>query len=117
MLQELMDNKAGDTRPGEDAESPPEFLDFLLEHIPDSVYFKDRQSRFLRASRAMAELFKVGDPAAMVGKSDFDFLTMEHAQPSFEDEQEVMRSGQPMLGKVEKETLPDGRVGWVLTTK
>ena len=92
-------------------------LAFLLENIPDRIYFKDRQSRFIRASHAMAKLFCEADPAALIGKSDSDFFTEEHAQPAFEDESQIMRTGEAMLGKVEKETLPDGRIGWVLTTK
>ena len=41
---------------------PEEFFDFLLEKIPDQVYFKDRQGRFLRASRAVADYLDVADP-------------------------------------------------------
>ena len=92
-------------------------LDTLLENIPDTIYFKDRQSRFVRFSKAFLKLFNVSDPEVIRGKTDFDFFTEEHARPAFEDEQEIIRTGKPIIGKLEKETHPDGRVTWCLTTK
>ncbi len=92
-------------------------LDTLLQNIPDSIYFKDRESRFVRFSNAFLKLFKVSDPEAIRGKTDFDFFTEEHARQAFEDEQEIIRTGKPIVGKLEKETHPDGRITWCLTTK
>jgi PAS domain S-box-containing protein len=89
----------------------------LMDNIPDSVYFKNRQSRFLIISLAQARMFGFKSTEEAVGKSDFDVFTEEHARPAFEDEQTVMRTGEPVVGKVEKETLTDGRLRWALTTK
>ena len=91
-------------------------LRVLLESSPDSIYFKDRESRFIRASHNMARLFRVDSPEEMVGKSDFDFFTEEHAQAAYDDEQTIQRTGETLI-KTEKETWPDGRVTWVLTSK
>lgn len=91
-------------------------LRVLLENASDRVYFKDAESRFIRVSRSTAEMFGQSDPAAIVGKTDFDFFTEEHARPAFEDEQEVMRTGQPIL-KEEKETWIDGQETWASTVK
>ncbi len=92
-------------------------LNALMEHIPDNIYFKDRESRFIRINRAAAEWYGLEDPAAVVGKSDFDLFTATHAQPAYDDEQDIIRTGKPLLHKEEKETWPDGRETWVDTSK
>jgi PAS domain S-box-containing protein len=89
----------------------------MMEHCPDMIYFKDRQSRFVHYSRAFVERYGLTDPNALIGKTDFDIFTEEHARPAYEDEQEIMRTGRPIVGKLEKETHADGRVTWALTTK
>jgi phosphoserine phosphatase RsbU/P len=97
--------------------NPVEFFDFLLEKIPDQVYFKDRQGRFLRASRAVADYLDVSDPNEIIGKSDFDFWSPDTAKATAEDERRIMETGEPMVGKVERLVHPDGRVTWDYTTK
>ncbi len=88
----------------------------LMNFTPDFIYFKDRDSRFIRISRALAQLFGLSDPAQAVGKTDFDFFTQEHARQAYEDEQAVIRMGQP-LTKEERETWADRPDTWVSTTK
>ncbi|MDQ0586876.1 ATP-binding protein [Variovorax paradoxus] len=95
-----------------------ELLRALLDNSPDHIYFKDLQSRFIKSSTAQALEFGMATPEGLVGKSDFDVFSEEHARPAFEDEQEIIRTGLPMIGKVERETWIDGRPdSWALTTK
>jgi two-component system, sensor histidine kinase and response regulator len=92
-------------------------LKTLMDNIPDHIYFKDKESRFIRISKAQAGIFGLGDPVDAVGKTDFDFFTEEHARPAFETEMEIIETGRPLVNFEEKETWPDGRVSWVSTTK
>jgi PAS domain S-box-containing protein len=88
-------------------------LDTFMENIPDSIYFKNRESCFTRINKALARRFSLNDPAEGVGKSDFDFFPEEQARPKYEQEQAIIRTGQPILNLEE----PDGVGHWALTTK
>jgi PAS domain S-box-containing protein len=92
-------------------------LETLLEYSPDYIYFKDRDSRFLRISRALAGYIGLEDPLAAVGKSDRDFFNAERAQQYLADEQQIMTAGQPIIDKEEKGVWPDGRDAYLSTTK
>jgi PAS domain S-box-containing protein len=92
-------------------------LHALMDNVPDSIYFKDTEGRFLRINRGLAGHLGLADPAAAVGKTDFDFFAEVHARRAWQDEREVMRSGPPLVGQEEKEVLRDGRERWVSTTK
>jgi two-component system, sensor histidine kinase and response regulator len=92
-------------------------LHALMDNVPDRIYFKDANSRFLRLNKSLAEAFGLSAPSEAVGKSDFDFFTEEHARQAFEDEQQLVRGGPPVVGLEEKETWPGGRQTWASTTK
>lgn len=113
-----MDDNVLPLRPGpEELVDDRYLLDTFLEYTPDSVYFKDDKSRFIRISRALANRLGLDDPAAAIGKTDFDFFSDEHAREAFADEQRLMQSNEPLVGIEERETWEDGRVAWVSTTK
>ncbi|MFO7917244.1 MAG: PAS domain S-box protein [Anaerolineae bacterium] len=91
-------------------------VDALLRNTPDNIYFKDEDSRFIRVNRAMVDYLGAEEPAEVLGKTDFDFFSQEHARQAYADEQYVMESGE-VLVKEEKETWPGGRETWVSTVK
>jgi PAS domain S-box-containing protein len=89
----------------------------LLDNIPEIIYFKDLQSRFIKTNKASANKFGLNDPDEVNGKTDFDFFDKAHAQPAFEDEKKIIETGKPIMNMEEKEVWPDGRISWVSTTK
>lgn len=93
------------------------FSSVLMDNSPDVIYFKDLQSRFIRINRAHAKIFGLQDPCEAIGKTDFDFFTEEHAQGAYEDEQEIIHTGVPIINKVEKETWANRSSTWASTSK
>jgi len=94
-----------------------ELLRGLLDACPDSIYFKDRDSRMLKVSRSLAARIGLSDPSEAVGKTDADFFGVEHAAAAWEDEQRIMRSGEALISKMEVEKWLDGQERWLITTK
>lgn len=89
----------------------------LLKESKDHIYFKDRDSKFIRVSESMVRMFKKKDETEIIGLSDFDFGFGEHAKVAFDDEQRIIRTGKPMEDVIEMEKWDDGHVTWVSTTK
>lgn len=89
----------------------------LMDSIPDRIYFKDREGHFLSVNRAMREFHNIHDDSAIIGLTDFDLFLPEHAEEAFADEQQVLATGIPIVGKLERENLHDGRITWASTSK
>lgn len=92
------------------------FLKTLLDEVPLSIYFKDKESHFLLNSKDHLAMLGETDMNAIKGKSDFDFFAPEHAQKALNDEQAIMRSGKS-LNVVERIVTKDGQIRWGQTIK
>ncbi|WP_197171611.1 PAS domain-containing sensor histidine kinase [Novipirellula aureliae] len=92
-------------------------LQSLLNHLPDFIYFKDLESRFLRVSRAHASRLGLSNPADAIGSKDSDYFTKPYADAARMDELQLIRSGQNVLGREEHACWPDGSETWVATSK
>lgn len=94
------------------------FLRILMDNIPDSVFIKDNECRYQRLSRHLAKQYLgVNDPNEAIGKTDFDFCDQELARSNFDEEQNIMRTCEPILNKVQIENIGSLGNRWVSTTK
>ena len=92
-------------------------LVLLLDALQDLIYFKDRDSRFLRVSRGLAARFGLSDASQALGKTDADFFPKEFAQRALEVEQQILRTGKPVIDLEEHAVWPNKTETWMLTTK
>ncbi len=84
--------------------SDSQMISALMEYSTDSIYFKDLKSRFILINKALAERLGIKDPDEAVGKTDFDFFSEEHAKQAYDDEQNVIKTGRPIVDIEERET-------------
>ena len=92
-------------------------LSSLITATPDVIYFKDRESRFIRINEAFARRQGLSDPSAALGKTDFDLFGEQHAREAYADEQRIIATGQPIIDKEEREDWKDGHITWASSTK
>jgi PAS domain S-box-containing protein len=93
------------------------FIEALMENIPDNIYFKDLQGQFVKINKSQSLFLDLGSAAEALGKTDYDFFKYEQAQQAMVDEQQIIRSGQPMLNKEELITTRSGVSKWFSVTK
>ena len=92
-------------------------LNTLLDQLPDAIYFKDVNCKFVRVSSALAKRLSCESTSEVVGRSDFDFFSRAYAEQTFHDERALMASRRSVIGKEERPRWPDGTESWVSTTK
>lgn len=87
----------------------------FMANVPDRVYFIDRESRCVSASLSLAK-FLGCSVDEVLGKTPFDFLDEAQARGYQERYLKVMRTGEALTDHVVKDTWPDGRVTWSLSS-
>lgn len=92
-------------------------LQALMHYSPDSIYFKDISSKFIRVNLSKANKHGFKKEEDLIGKSDFDLYQDGHARDALKDEKEIIKSGKPIINKEERIDWRNGRVAWVSTTK
>ena len=90
-----------------------DLLQALMDNSPDYVFFKDTESRFIRTNRAHSQLLGLDYPNQAMGKTDFDFFSEEYARQFYDEEQQIMVSGQPIVAREWKVPSDDGQMIWL----
>jgi diguanylate cyclase (GGDEF)-like protein/PAS domain S-box-containing protein len=91
-------------------------LHALMDNIPDFIYFKDEKNRFIRVNKVSGEDRGI-TPEDFIGKTDFDIFTEEAAKKCFADDDRVMKTGKPLINRIEKITYLNGMERWFSATK
>ncbi len=89
----------------------------LIDQVPLQIYFKDLDSRFVMANQGLAEWINLKAECELLGKRDSDFFAHDHWQAARCDEEKILQTAQPIIGKLEHETGHQRGDAWVLTSK
>jgi diguanylate cyclase (GGDEF)-like protein/PAS domain S-box-containing protein len=106
------DGDVPEARPGE-----LEMLRAVVASLPDLIYVKDSQSRFLLANQGTVDVMGVRSKSELLGRTDFDFYPRELAEAFFADEQRIIQTGKTLVSQDEHIKEADGRIRWIMTTK
>ena len=116
MLPRAIRNAIQRHRTDEALEEERRLLRSLIDALPDQIYVKDCQSKFVACNTATANMMGLDKREAIVGKSDFDFFPHSLAE-KFCNEEIAVLSGQPRVNREERIENPSGEPRWLLTTK
>jgi PAS domain S-box-containing protein len=94
-----------------------DLLQIFLDNVPDTVYFKDDASRFVRVNQAQARFLGIANPQDAIHKTDFDFQDPKLAQHFLEEERQIIETGKPVINRVEFNPAADGNPRWLSATK
>jgi len=103
--------------PGESFTGELEMLRVVMASVPDLIYVKDLQSRFLFANQGTADVMGAASGEELRGQSDFDYYSTEIAAGFYQDEQKVVQTGVALVSQDEHIREKNGRTRWLLTTK
>ena len=89
----------------------------MINSLPDYIFIKDAQCRFVTTNTAHMRVLGAESLDEVVGKTDLEFFSEDLARQYLEDEHAVIKSGEPLRGRIEKAVDKEGKLQWLLTTK
>lgn len=91
-------------------------LQILMDNITDTIYFKDKDSKFVKVNKAQVKLCGMNSAEDVIGKTDFDFFNIEHSKEAYSVEQRIIFDGKP-ISKLEYVGTRDGNFRWMSSSK
>lgn len=103
----------------QDLRAEQNLLRTLIDALDQQIFIKDLESRFIIANHHVVEGAGAHSYEAIVGKTDFDYLPLDIAQRFYEQEQEIIRTGKPILAREVRQKLGTSTTAdqWWQTTK
>lgn len=89
----------------------------LIDYLPDNIFFKSRDSRFVLANKSTVKKMGVPTPADIIGRGDKNFFSPETAEVARREEEEIMRTGVPITNRVHREQWKAGGYSWCKLSK
>jgi PAS domain S-box-containing protein len=99
------------------APSARDLFQLAIDHLPQSICWKDRGSIFLGCNLPFARSLGFQHPSDLIGKSDYDITSAELASAYCADDRQVMEGGVAKVNFEEPQLHPDGTIGFLLTSK
>ena len=94
------------------------FILAVLDALPDHVYVKDREGRYLLVNRAGLRERGLSDLSQVVGKAARDFVPRAVAERMDAEDRRVMESGEPLVNREAVTSFPGhAERRWHITTK
>ncbi len=89
----------------------------IIDYIPDLIYIKDRDGKFLNANLKQVHHLKKRNLSEIIGKTDFDFYDDRYAKDYFADEKNILKTNLPLINKEELSVNEFGQKIHLSTTK
>lgn len=89
----------------------------LMESLPDHVWYKDLDSKFIMVNNSLSKFFGFDSPEEVIGKTDVDMFQSKFAEKKLEAERKIIETGQGWSFREERDRQADGSEKYVLSTK
>ncbi|UCG99782.1 MAG: PAS domain S-box protein, partial [Deltaproteobacteria bacterium] len=115
--KEAVERKRAEEHAEEALAKEHSLLRTVIDNLPDYIYVKDKESRYVVSNNAHVRFLGATTPDEVIGKTVFELFPQELASQYYADDQQAIRLGKPLLNKEEHSVDETGKRIWNLTTK